>query len=234
MTTARNVAVVTGGSGGIGSSVIGVLSASGAIVINLDRAGSSLADQTIACDVSSSTEVNQAIDSVDADHGRLDTVVHCAGITDDAVLWKMSDEAWRRVLDVNLGGAFNILRASAKLLRRDGGAVVFVSSINGQRGKFGQANYTASKAGLIGLAKTAARELGRFGVRVNTVAPGMIETSMAANIPQEFRDRAQQETLLGRLGRPEDVAEAVAFLCSPASRHITGQTLRVDGGQLIA
>ena len=120
-------------------------------------------------------------------------------------------------------------------MRRAGaGAVVLVSSINGQRGKFGQSNYAASKAGLIGLAKTAALELGGFGIRVNCVAPGWIETPFTASLAAEYRERALSETPLRRLGQPDDVANAVLFLCSDMSRHVTGQVLRVDGGQLMA
>jgi acetoacetyl-CoA reductase/3-oxoacyl-[acyl-carrier protein] reductase len=138
-------------------------------------------------------------------------------------------------MSVNLDSAFHLLRRSVPLLRRaGGGAVVLVSSINGQRGKLGQANYAASKAGLIGLSKTAALELGAFSIRVNCVAPGWIDTPLTAAVPPDFRERAIEETPLRRLGQPEDVALAVLFLCSDMSRHVTGQVLRVDGGQLMA
>jgi acetoacetyl-CoA reductase/3-oxoacyl-[acyl-carrier protein] reductase len=147
----------------------------------------------------------------------------------------MSDEAWSDVLRVNLESAFWILRAAAPVLRAGGGgSVVLIASINGERGKFGQANYAAAKAGLIGLGRTAARELGRFGVRVNLVAPGWVDTEMTAGLDASARAKALDETALGRLGRPEDVAAAVLFLASDMSGHVTGQVLRVDGGQLTA
>ena len=136
---------------------------------------------------------------------------------------------------VNLDAAFYLLKRTIPIMRDSGeGAVVLISSINGERGKLGQANYAASKAGLLGLGRTAARELGRFGIRVNIIAPGMILTGMTEKLPKELRARAAEESVLGRLGTPEDVARACLFLASPLARHITGQVLRVDGGQLIA
>jgi NAD(P)-dependent dehydrogenase (short-subunit alcohol dehydrogenase family) len=166
--------------------------------------------------------------------GRIDYVVHCAGITRDALIAKMSDEEWSSVLATNLDSAFYLLRSAGSALRdAGGGAIVLVSSINAERGKAGQANYAASKAGLNALAKTAAREMGRFGIRVNVVEPGWIDTPMTAALSPDLRNRAIGETLLGRIGRPEDVAGAVLFLCSDLSQHITGQVLRVDGGQLV-
>jgi NAD(P)-dependent dehydrogenase (short-subunit alcohol dehydrogenase family) len=166
---------------------------------------------------------------------RLDILVHCAGITRDAVLWKMTDEAWGDVLRVNLDSAFFLLRHAVPLMRERGeGAIVLISSINGERGKFGQANYAASKAGLIGLGRTAARELGKFGIRVNLIAPGLIRTAMTEELSEEVIEAAIGEAALGRVGEPEDVARAALFLATPLSRHVTGQVLRVDGGQLIA
>jgi acetoacetyl-CoA reductase/3-oxoacyl-[acyl-carrier protein] reductase len=165
--------------------------------------------------------------------GRLDVVVHTAGITRDAVIWKMKPEAWDEVLRVNLASAYHLLHMAVPRLRATGGgAVVLISSINGERGKFGQGNYAASKAGLHGLMKSVAREVGGFGIRVNAVAPGMIETAMTNEIQEAFRQKAVDETALGRLGQPDDVARAVLFLVSDLSRHVTGQVLRVDGGQL--
>ena len=155
-------------------------------------------------------------------------------ITSDAVLWKMTDLQFDSVIAVNLKGTFNHIRAAAPSLRKAGnGRIVNISSINGIRGKFGQSNYCASKAGIIGLTKAAARELGASGVTVNCVAPGMIETEMAAGVPEEFRAKALAETLLGRLGRPEDIANTVAFLCGEGARHITGVVIQVDGGQYL-
>lgn len=230
------VAVLTGGSGGIGRAIAEGLSRAGARVFSLDLPGTTPPPsvESLPTDVASSESVNAALDLLMGRAGRLDFVIHCAGITADRVLWKLDDESWSRVLRVNLDAAFYLLRASVPHLRAAGaGSVVFISSINGERGKFGQSNYVASKAGLIGLGRTAARELGRFGVRVNIVAPGMILTPMAASLPADVIARAKEESVLGRLGAPEDIANAVLFLCSPLSRQVTGQTLRVDGGQLI-
>ncbi len=220
------VALVTGGAGKIGRAIVELLSSAGARVIATDLD---------TCDVTDRAQVDALVESLVAEHGGLDLLVHCAGITRDGVLWKLSDDDWDSVLRVNLDAAFLLLRATAPHLRRSKrGSVVMISSINGERGKFGQSNYAASKAGLIGLAKSAARELGRDGARVNVVAPGFIETAMTATLPAAIREHALDETVLGRLGKPGDVAGAVLFLCSDLARHITGQVLRVDGGQLIA
>ena len=226
------VALVTGGAGAIGRAIVGQLRAAGAEVVAADL------DEGLdcsSCDVTDSGAVEGLIAQVVAEHGGLDLVVHCAGITRDGVLWKLSDDDWRGVMSVNLDAAFYVLRSAAPHLRRSTrGAVVLISSINGERGKRGQSNYAASKAGLIGLARSAARELGRDGARVNVVAPGFIETPMTETLPAAIRARALEETVLDRVGHPDDVAGAVLFLCSDLARHITGQVLRVDGGQLIA
>jgi NAD(P)-dependent dehydrogenase (short-subunit alcohol dehydrogenase family) len=188
------------------------------------------------CDLGDEESLRDAVAAAaDRFDGRVHFVVHSAGITRDAILWKTSLRDWREVLRVNLDSAFLLLREAAPALRRAGeGSVVLVSSINGERGKLGQANYAASKAGLHALARTAARELGRFRVRVNAVAPGFVETAMTGGLPEEVRRRALDETVLGRLGAPRDVADAILFLCSDLARHVTGQVIRVDGGQLMA
>ena len=230
------VALVTGGGGGIGGAVGTLLLAAGARVVSLDhaeRAGPA-GVVSIACDVTRQEQLEAALGQLLREQGRLDLVVHCAGLTRDGVLWKLSSDDWRAVMTANLDSAFYLLHGAVPALRAaGGGAVVLVSSINAERGKAGQANYAASKAGLNALARTAARELGRFGIRVNAIAPGWVETPMTAALPEELRRRALAETALGRLGRPEDVAGAVLFLCSELARHVTGQVLRVDGGQLI-
>jgi acetoacetyl-CoA reductase/3-oxoacyl-[acyl-carrier protein] reductase len=219
---AGRVAVVAGAGGGIGASVVRLLGEAGAEVVGVDLPGRSApgARLMLACDL----------------YDRLDILVHCAGVARDRVFWKLADADWADVMRVNLDSAFYLLRAVTPLLRqaKGGGAVVLVASINGERGKFGQANYSASKAGLIGFGRSAARELGRFDVRVNMVAPGMIRTAMIADLSAEIVEQARAETALGRIGEPEDVARAILFLCSDLSRHVTGQVLRVDGGQLIA
>ncbi len=226
------VALVTGALGGIGRAIAQSLSAAGARVIGTDLHEGD--GECIACDVTERSQVDALVERVAKEHGGLDIVVHAAGITRDGFLWKLDDDAWSSVLRVNLDAAFMLLRAAAPHLRRSTkGSAVLISSINGERGKLGQSNYAASKAGLIGLAKSAAREFGRDGARVNVVAPGIIETAMTSDLPVEVKKRAVAETVLGRMGQPEDVASAVLFLCSGLARHITGQTLRVDGGQLI-
>ncbi len=230
-------ALVTGGSGGIGRAVVALLGAAGASVFSVDRPDREAPPgvRGLACDLADPGAIRALFAASTRPFGRLHVLVHCAGITRDAVLWKMEDAAWSDVLRVNLESAFHLLKHAAPLMRETGEcAVVLVSSINGERGKFGQANYAASKAGLIGLARTAARELGRFGIRVNVIAPGFIETEMTAGLPPDVRARALDETALGRVGRPEDVARAALYLCSPLSAHVTGQVLRVDGGQLMA
>ena len=230
------VALVTGGSGGIGSCLVELLLRAGAEVISLDRPGLEPPPgaQALPCDLADRQSIDAQMARVAARYSSLHLLVHCAGITRDAVLWKLDDAAWDEVMRVNLDSAFHLLKRLVPLLRQSGeAAVVLVASINGERGKFGQANYSASKAGLIGLGRTAARELGRFGIRVNVVSPGMISTPMTRDLRPEIRERAVEESALGRPGTPEDVARACLFLASPLARHITGQVLRVDGGQLI-
>lgn len=234
------VALVTGGASGIGLACARELSRRGARVAIADadrrklrRLGRTFSPADLyALDVADPAAVRRSVEDLARRAGRLDVLVLAAGICRDSVLWKMTDEAWARVIDVDLSGAAHVLRAAAPALRRRrGGRVVLISSINGRRGKFGQTNYAAAKAGLLGLARSAARELARSGVTVNVVEPGFTETPMTAGLPERIRRRALAETPLGRAGRPEDVAAAVAFFASPRSSHITGQSLAVDGGQ---
>lgn len=234
------VALVTGGASGIGLACARELSRRGARVAIVDSdarrlsrlARSFSGENLYAIDVSDAAAVRDAVVDLTRRAGRLDIVVLAAGICRDAVLWKMTDEAWSRVIDVDLSGAAHVLRAAAPVLRRRGnGRVVLISSINGRRGKFGQSNYAAAKAGLIGLARSAARELAGSRVTVNVVEPGFTTTPMTAGLPSRIRRRALAETPLGRAGRPEDVASAVAFFAGPGAAHITGQSLAVDGGQ---
>jgi 3-oxoacyl-[acyl-carrier protein] reductase len=229
------VAVVAGGAGAIGAAIARRLSDAGARVYTLDlRAGSPPPGITaIECELTQPAQIAAALARIDAEAGRLDIVVHAAGVVRDGRLWKVSDDDWRTVMSTNLDSAFYLLRATTPMLRRAGGAVVLISSINGERGKIGQAAYAASKAGMNALAKTAARELGGFGIRVNVVAPGWIETPMTTTLADGLRERARQESVLGRLGEPDDVARVVCFLAGPQAAHITGQIVRVDGGQLI-
>jgi 3-oxoacyl-[acyl-carrier protein] reductase len=186
-------------------------------------------------DVRDHARAHEVVDDLWRRYGRLDYLVLNAGVARDRVSWKMSEEEWDEVLAVNLKGAFNYVRAASPHLRDQGfGRLVFVSSINALRGKFGQSSYAASKAGLLGLARTLAVELGPAGITVNVVAPGMVRTGMTSVLPEPVLARARAESVLGRIGEPEDVAAAVDFLCRPESRHITGTVLRVDGGQALA
>ncbi|MBU1701642.1 MAG: SDR family oxidoreductase [Candidatus Eisenbacteria bacterium] len=188
----------------------------------------------IEADVSDFARAEEVVQQVVESWGRLDILVCNAGITRDGVSWKMTEEQWDTVLDVNLKGYFNYCRAAAQVFKaQESGKIVNVASINGIRGKFGQANYSASKGGGIALSKALARELGRFNVNVNVVAPGMVMTEMARSIPQKFLDAATGETVLGRVADPEDIANVVTFLCSNLARHVTGEVIKVDGGQYI-
>ncbi|MFN8062333.1 MAG: SDR family NAD(P)-dependent oxidoreductase [Vicinamibacterales bacterium] len=236
LSLAGRVAVVAGGAGGIGSAIASLLRRAGATVVCLDRPGHEgpAGTRTIACDLTRSAEVDAALSGVRLADGRLDIVVHAAGTTRDGVIWKIADDDWADVMRVNLDSAFFLMRAAVPHLRElGGGAVVLVSSINGERGKVGQSNYAASKAGLNGLARSAAREVGRFGIRVNVVAPGWVDTAMTRALADEVKARARSERVLEAPTAPEDVAGVVLFLASPLARQVTGQVLRVDAGQLI-
>jgi NAD(P)-dependent dehydrogenase (short-subunit alcohol dehydrogenase family) len=229
------VALVSGGAGGIGRAVVRSLAAAGADVFSADRSEAGEADGgAIVADVATAEGAADAVDRVVERSGRLDIVVHCAGIARDALISKMTEAQWSDVIAANLTSSFFVVRRAIPPMRgAGGGSIVLISSINADRGKAGQGNYAASKAGVQALARTAAREVGRFGIRVNAIAPGWIETPMTAGLPEALRQRARDETVLGRLGSPDDVAGAVLFLCSDLARHVTGQVLRVDGGQLI-
>jgi acetoacetyl-CoA reductase/3-oxoacyl-[acyl-carrier protein] reductase len=226
-------AVVTGGARGIGLAITRALIECGAIVHVFDVAPGEGSEsyQFHAVDIADSASVNAAVASLP---DRVSLLVNNAGITRDRSLTKMTDDDWQSVLSVNLTGAFNVVRALAPAMREAGyGRIVNITSINGMRGKFGQANYSASKAGLIGLTKTLARELGPKGITVNAVAPGMVLTEMALALPEEILAKARNECLLPEMATPEDIANTVLFLLSDSARMITGEVIRVDAGQYV-
>jgi acetoacetyl-CoA reductase/3-oxoacyl-[acyl-carrier protein] reductase len=227
------VAVVTGAGRGIGRAIAEALVAAGAEVHAFDL-GKPDDDPPFTChevDVADAASVAAAVATLPE---QTTLLVNNAGITRDRSLLKMSDDEWQSVLAVNLSGAFHLIRALAPRMRAAGhGRIVNITSINGLRGKFGQANYSAAKAGLVGLTKTVAKELGAKGVTVNAVAPGMVLTEMARTLAPEILDAALAETATKRLAEPHDIAQAVLFLLSDAARMITGEVIKVDSGQYI-
>ncbi len=227
-------AVVTGGARGLGLRIAERLAESGCKVhifdLNVDDA-SQLPGEFHSVDITNTESVNDAVNALD--DGTV-LLVNNAGITRDRTLMKMQDDEWQSVIDTNLTGSFNMIRAMAPLMTKAGhGRIVNIASINGLRGKFGQANYTAAKAGLIGLTKTAARELGRKGITVNVIAPGMVMTALTTALPAEILERANSETAKGKLAVADDVADATLFLLSDPSSAITGSVLQVDAGQYL-
>jgi 3-oxoacyl-[acyl-carrier protein] reductase len=240
-------ALVTGGSRGIGRAIALDLAANGAdVAISYRRRveqATEVVEQiralgchalAIRTDVANFQEAERAVRRVLDTFGRLDILINNAGVMWNDLIWEMTEEQWDEVLSINLKGVFNYTRAVASLFReRRSGKIVNIASIHGLRGRPAGPNYSAAKAGVIGLTKSVARDLGPFGVNVNCVAPGVIETEMVKAVPPSVREQFQAEIVLGRLGQPEDVAHVVTFLCTEKARHITGEVIKVDGGQYI-
>jgi 3-oxoacyl-[acyl-carrier protein] reductase len=238
------IALVTGGSRGIGAAICDELAAAGAVVaVNYARnadAAAAVCERISAAggtahavqgDIGTADGASALVEHVESEIGPIAALVNNAGITRDDLIMRLSEESWREVIDTNLGGAFFTCRAVARpMMKRRAGAIVNMSSIVGVRGNAGQTNYAASKAGLLGLTKSLAKELGSRGIRVNAIAPGYIATELTDALPEAARDAILSATPLGRLGEPEDVARAVRFLVSDAAAFVTGDVLAVDGG----
>lgn len=249
MTLGGKVAIVTGAGTagkGIGQACAVKLAEAGAKVVVASRTqanAQSVVDEiraaggealALGVDVTDAAEVEAMVSSTLESYGRVDILVNNAGVTRDGLMMRMSEDAWDAVLDTNLKGAFLCTKAVARpMMKQRSGAIVNMTSIMGIAGNAGQANYAASKAGLIGLTKSAAKELASRGIRVNAVAPGWIETAMTADLGDDFKQQMLPRIPLARLGEPEDVANAVLFLCSDAAAYVTGQTLTVDGGLIM-
>ena len=238
------VALVTGGSRGIGKGIVEALAEAGArvAVIARDQARAQAVAGTLtgaghagfACDVSEEAAVDRLVKQVEEQLGPLDVLVNNAGITEDNLLVRLSGDAWDRVLDTNLKAAFLTTRAAAKgMMRRRSGRIINITSVVGITGNKGQANYAASKAGLIGLTKSVAKELASRSVLCNAVAPGFIETEMTAELGQQAREALMSQIALGRLGQASDIASVVRFLAGPGASYITGQVIVVDGGMVM-
>jgi 3-oxoacyl-[acyl-carrier protein] reductase len=241
------VALITGGSMGIGTAISLDLAQNGAdvaltyrkheeeaqaVVDKIEAMGRKA--QKYKIDVSDFEAAQELVTQVIEEFGHLNILVNNAGMNWDGVVWKMKEEQWDAVINVDLKGTFNFIRAAAPIFKeQQSGKIVNITSINAMRGRFGQSNYTAAKAGTIALTKTVAKELGKFQVNVNAVAPGLIETEMIKNMPEDFKQRSQAETVFNHLGKPEDIAYIVTFLCSEKAKHITGEVIKVDGGQYI-
>ncbi len=240
------VAVVTGAGRGIGKAIAWAMANAGAEIACVSRSEANArqtADlirtigpktEAYAVDVAQAGEVDVVVKKILADFGHVDILVNNAGITKDGLLMRMSDADWNTVIQTNLNGAFYFIRAlSRPMIKQQSGRIVNIASIVGLMGNAGQANYVSSKAGLIGLTKSVARELASRNITCNAIAPGFIETDMTANLKEEVRKKLLENVPLGRLGKPEDIADCAVFLASSSANYITGQVLTIDGGMVM-
>lgn len=242
----NKVAIITGGAQGIGKAAVKKLAGEGATVIiwdiNEEKANKTISELSTvsnkiffnSVNITSYESVQSAAESVYNKYGSIDILINNAGITKDATLVKMSPEQWQQVINVNLTGVFNCTKSVAPfMVEKKSGRIVSTSSVVGLYGNFGQTNYVAAKSGIIGMTKVWARELGRKGINVNAVAPGFIATEMIETVPEKVIDMLKEKTPLGRLGTPEDIADAYMFLVSDESKFINGHVLSVDGGLVL-
>lgn len=242
----NKVAIITGGAQGIGKATVKSFAQEGAIIIIWDvneiKAFSTINElkeiseniEFQKVDVTSLDSVTTAVNEIVSKHKKIDILINNAGITRDASLLKMTPDQWKQVIDVNLTGVFNCTKAVAPIMvENKSGKIVNTSSVVGLYGNFGQTNYVATKSGIIGMTKVWARELGRKGINVNAVAPGFIATEMVETVPEKVIDMLKEKTPLGKLGNPEDIANAYLFLVSDEAKYITGTVLSVDGGLVL-
>ncbi len=239
------IVIITGGASGIGRETTLTFLKEGATVIiwdinktNAEETQKLAGEHTsvvefMHVDTRNYTEVENATNKVFDKHGKIDILINNAGITSDSTLKKMEPEQWQKVIDVNLTGVFNCGKAvSLKMMEKNSGKIINTSSVVAHNGNFGQSNYVATKSGVIGLTKVWARELGKYGINVNAVAPGFIDTEMILSVPEKVLEGLRGKTPLGRLGKPQDIADAYVFLSSDKSNYITGTVLNVDGGMV--
>ena len=242
----NKIALVTGASRGIGQSISMILAQNGAHVVCVSRNINdvqSVADKithqkfnasAASCDISDSNNVTELVKDIIEKHGRIDILINNAGITRDNLLMRMSEDDWNEVINVNLKAAFTAIKAASRsMIKQRSGRIINISSVVGLMGNAGQANYAASKAGLIGMTKSVAREFASRGITANCIAPGYVETEMTNKLTDKVKSSLNEQIPLGRIGNVEDIAYAVAFLASDEASYITGQTLAVDGGMVM-